>query len=346
LNEKFLCVVCFFAEFFVLENVHSNCEFCDSTLILSRLSVFEFVVSLVVSSTLENLSSENQSFVSFSSMRKEESKVEKKVVFISCSSACFFLASSVESLLAFVFFVSESVEWSSAVQSSRRSEIVQKKKIEFFDEKIVIKNEVSNLCETSNSSLSSLNKSCVEVVEIEEKEKEKKKRFCFEFFVIDFVLSDFRVDRIKNLWSVVSIIDKNRKYQKNKIKKKKKKECFSKRLISIEKIDQSRMKMMRVWLKKFLKKKNVKINISRKRSSVCHEEARANQIFDDDIIFTSFANVVSLIDHYARVRNSRSVSFRRLQYYEIFKSIRRLMSRLWSRKKRKNSSFVSILWFD
>jgi hypothetical protein len=55
-------------------------------------------------------------------------------------------------------------------------------------------------------------------------------------------------------------------------------------------------------------------------------------------------NVVSLIYHYARVRNFRNVSLQQVQYYEVFKSIRRLMSKLRSRKK-KNSSFVSLLWF-
>jgi hypothetical protein len=95
----------------VSKDVHSDCEFCDSTLILFLLAVFEFVVSFVISSISEDLSSENQlSFVSFFSMRREESEIEKKVVFTSCSSACLSFASSVESLFAFVFFVSESVE--------------------------------------------------------------------------------------------------------------------------------------------------------------------------------------------------------------------------------------------
>ncbi len=34
LKEKLMCVVCFFVEFSMLENVHFDCEFCDSTLIL------------------------------------------------------------------------------------------------------------------------------------------------------------------------------------------------------------------------------------------------------------------------------------------------------------------------
>ncbi len=66
LKKEFVCVVCFFAEFSVLENVHFDCEFCDSILIFSLLSVFEFVASSIFSSTLENFASENQSFASFS----------------------------------------------------------------------------------------------------------------------------------------------------------------------------------------------------------------------------------------------------------------------------------------
>jgi hypothetical protein len=59
----------------------------------------------------------------------------------------------------------------SADLSSKRSEIVQREEVEFLDEKIVIESDVSNLCETSSSSSSSLDKSCVEAVEIEEKEE-------------------------------------------------------------------------------------------------------------------------------------------------------------------------------
>ncbi len=83
--------------------------------------------------------------------------------------------------------------------NSEKYEIVREEKIKFLNEKIVIKNDVSNFYKTNNSSFSSLNKSCVEIVEIEKKEEEKRNRFCFEFFVIDFVLNDFHIDRIKNL---------------------------------------------------------------------------------------------------------------------------------------------------
>ncbi len=102
-----MCVVCFFAEFSVFENVHFDCEFCDSILIFSLLSVSEFVASSIFSSTLENFASENQSFASFSLVRKKESEIEKEVVFTSCSFVCFSVDSSIESLLALIFSISE-----------------------------------------------------------------------------------------------------------------------------------------------------------------------------------------------------------------------------------------------
>jgi hypothetical protein len=176
LEEEFVCVACFFVEFVVLENVHSNCEFCDSTLILSRLSVSESVASFVISSILENFANETQSSESSSSAEKEESEIEKEIVFTSCSSVYIFVNSSIESLFALVFFVSDlssviSFEKSSAFLNSKKSEIVRIKKIKFFDEKIVIKSDVSNLCETNSSNSSSLNDSCVEVIKIDEEKK-------------------------------------------------------------------------------------------------------------------------------------------------------------------------------
>jgi hypothetical protein len=130
-----------------------------------------------------------------------------------CSFLFFFVLES-SSLISF--------EWSSVFLNSEKYEIVREEKIKFLDEKIVIKNNVLNFCKTNNSSFSSLNKSCVEIVEIEKKKEEKRNRFCLEFFVIDFVLNDFHVDRIKSLWNVVSIIEKIWKYQKVVFKKKKK----------------------------------------------------------------------------------------------------------------------------
>jgi hypothetical protein len=102
-----VCAVCFFAEFALSKDIHFDCEFCDSTLILSRFFAFEFVAFLIFSSTLENFANENQSFVSFLSMKKKEFEIEKEVVFISCSFVCVFVDSLIESLFAFVFFVSE-----------------------------------------------------------------------------------------------------------------------------------------------------------------------------------------------------------------------------------------------
>ncbi len=178
-----MCIVCLFVEFFVFENVHFDCEFCDLILILFLLFVSESVASSIFSSTLENFTNENQSSVLFSLMKKKESEIEKKIVFISCSSVCIFINSSIENLFVFVFFVFESnsvisFKKSSAFLSSEKCEFVQKKKKEFLDEKVVIKSDVSNFCEMSNSNLSSLNKSCVEIVEIEEEKEEKKNRFC------------------------------------------------------------------------------------------------------------------------------------------------------------------------
>ncbi len=94
------------------------------------------------------------------------------------------------------------------------------------------------------------------------------------------------------------------------------------------------------------KKRIVEIVIASKRNKFDRSEIRTDQIFDDDCIVTNFANIISLIDRYVRVKNFRNISFQRLQYYEVLKSIRRLVSKLRSRKERKNSSFVSILRSD
>jgi hypothetical protein len=129
LKEKFVCVVCFFAEFFVLENVYFDFEFCDSILIFSLLFVFELMTSLIFSSTLKNSANENQSFVSFLSVRKKEIEIEKKVVVISCFFACVFVNSSIENLSAFIFSVFElsfsiSFVSSSAFLNSEKCEFV------------------------------------------------------------------------------------------------------------------------------------------------------------------------------------------------------------------------------
>jgi hypothetical protein len=192
LKEEFVCVVCFFVKFVVLENVHSNCEFCDSILILSRFFVFKFVAFRVVFSTLKNFANEIQSFKSSSSAKKKEFEIEKEIVFISCFFVYIFINSSIENLLSFIFFVSDlnsviSFEKSSVFLNSKKSEIVRIKEIEFLDEKIVIKSDVSNFCETNSSNSSSLNDFCVEAVKIKEEKEKKKSFFCFESFVIDFL---------------------------------------------------------------------------------------------------------------------------------------------------------------
>jgi hypothetical protein len=166
--------------------------------------------------------------MSFFSTKEEVSVIEKENVFISCSSVCVFVNSSTESLFALVFFVSVlsclifCVE-SSAVLSSKRSEIVQREEIMFLDEKFVIKSDVSDFCETNNSSFSSLNKFCVRTIEIEKK-KEEKKRFDFEFFAIDFVLSCCHVNEIENFRSVIALMKKIENIKKLTLKKRRKKE--------------------------------------------------------------------------------------------------------------------------
>jgi hypothetical protein len=159
--------------------------------------VSESVASFVVFSILENFANETQSSESSSSAEKEESETEKEIVFIFCSFVYIFINSSIESLFALVFFVFDlssviSFERSSAFLNSKKSEIVRIEEIEFLDEKIVIKSDASNLCETNSSSSSSLNDSCVEVIKIDEKKKKKKSSFCFESFVIDFLFDCYQ----------------------------------------------------------------------------------------------------------------------------------------------------------
>jgi TPP-dependent trihydroxycyclohexane-1,2-dione (THcHDO) dehydratase len=92
----------------------------------------------------------------------------------------------------------------------------------FLDEKLVIESDVSDFCETNSSNFSSLDKSCVKTIEIEEEKKERR-HFDFESFAIDFVLRCCHVSEIENLRSVVALMKKSRKYQKIIVKKKKKK---------------------------------------------------------------------------------------------------------------------------
>jgi hypothetical protein len=185
LKEKFVCAVCFFAEFALSKDIYFDCEFCDSTLIFFRLSVFEFVASLIFSSTLENLANENQSSVSSLSMRKKEIEIEKKIVFIFCSFVCVFVNSSIKNLFVLVFFISElnlsifCVE-SSASLNTRKCKIVQKD-TKFLEKFIIIDDDVTSFCATCNSNSSSQNKNNRAV-------EEKKKNLHFARNQWDFVL--------------------------------------------------------------------------------------------------------------------------------------------------------------
>ncbi len=305
LKKKFVCVVFLFVEFAMLENVHFDCEFCDSILIFLRFSASCFVASFVVFSILKSSTKKNQSsFISFFSMKERESEIEKKIVFTSCSFVCFFVDSSIENVFVLIFSIFELsflifFVWSlSAFLNSRKYEIVRRKKKKFLNVKIVTKSNVSDFRETRSSSFLLLNKFCVETIEIEKKEEKKRNRFCFESFAIDFVLNCFHVKEIENLQCVVSIIEESQNLQKESFRKKK--NVFR----SVQSISRKSINFEWKWYesdsKSSWKKKNVEINISRKKSSVYHEEDRTTQILDDNFIVTNVADVVSLIDHHVR----------------------------------------------
>jgi hypothetical protein len=145
-------------------------------LILSRFSAFEFVASLIFSSTLENFANENQSFVSFLSMKKKEVEIEKEIVFIFCSFVCVFVNSSIESLFVLVFSVSElclsifCVE-SFAFLNTRKCKIVQRN-TKFLEKFIITDDDVTSFCATCDSNSSSQNKNNRAV-----EKKEKKLAF-------------------------------------------------------------------------------------------------------------------------------------------------------------------------
>ncbi len=107
LRKKFVCADCFFVKFALSKDIYFDYEFCDSILIFFRFSTFEFIAFLIFSSTLKNFANENQSFVSFLSMKKKEVEIEKKIVFIFCSFVCVFVNSSIESLFVLIFSVFE-----------------------------------------------------------------------------------------------------------------------------------------------------------------------------------------------------------------------------------------------
>jgi hypothetical protein len=222
LCEKFVCVVYLFVKFSVSKNVHFDCEFCDSILILSLLFDFEFVASSIFFSILENLVSENQSLMSFFFVKKKKIKIKKEIVFIFVFLFAFLsihrlrIYSSL--LFSFLCWISRFRLFDRLLFWVQKSVNSLKKKKRFLDEKFVIKSDVSNLCERNNSSFSSLNKSCVEVIKIEKKRKEIF-FFCFEFFVIDFLLNC------------------RQNLQKEKLFLKKKKQCSSKSSINIKRVD-------------------------------------------------------------------------------------------------------------
>jgi hypothetical protein len=242
LKKKFVCVVCLFVEFVVFENVHSDCEFCDSTLIFFRLSASCFIALFAVFSISESSAKENQSsFISFFSMKKKEFEIEKKVIFTSCSSVCFFVDYSIENLFAFIFSIFELnfliffVWSSSAFLNLRKYGIVQKKKKKFLNVKIVTKKNVSKLCETKNSNLLLLNKFFVEIIEIEIIKKEEKKFFLFRIFCDRLCLK--LLSRQRNWKFAMRHLNHWRKSESLKESSKKKEECFSKRSINIKRID-------------------------------------------------------------------------------------------------------------
>jgi hypothetical protein len=231
LKEEFVCVVCSFAEFFVFENVYFDCEFCDSFLIFFLLFVFKFVTFFVISSTLENFSNENQSSMSFSSTKKSICDREKNRFyllffylrlrqfvdweFIRFCLFCFWIE-----LLDFLRWVVCFSEFREMWNRSRKKE-----KVSWWQD-CHIKHHVSNFYETNNLSFLSLNKFCITIIKIKEEEEKRKSRFCFEFFAIDFALSCVHVNEIESLRSVVSVIEKVRKYQKISFQKKRKEKMF------------------------------------------------------------------------------------------------------------------------
>jgi hypothetical protein len=237
LREKFVCAVCLFAEFALSKDIHFDCEFYDSTLIFSRHSASEFVAFLIFFSTLKNLASENQSFVSSLSMRKKEFEIEKKIVFISCFFVCVFVSSSIENLFVFVFFVSElslsifCVE-SSSFLNTKKCKIVQKD-IKFLEKFIITDDDVTSFCATCDSNFSFQNKNnrAVEEEKRELASRAKSMRSCvnseensdwLKHFAIDFAFDCLHVEKIENLLCVISFVETRSERQKESSKKKNK----------------------------------------------------------------------------------------------------------------------------
>jgi hypothetical protein len=119
-------------------------------------------------------------------MRKKEVEIEKEVVFISCSSVCVFVSSSIESLFAFIFSVSELslsifCAESFASLNAKKCKIVQRN-TKFLEKSIIIDDDVTSFCATCDSNFSSQNKNN-RVVEEEEKKlafRAKSVRSCVD----------------------------------------------------------------------------------------------------------------------------------------------------------------------
>jgi hypothetical protein len=130
--------------------------------------------------------------VSFLLIKKKKFEIEKKIFLFFVFFVYVFVNSLIKNLFIFIFFIFElnfSITFILlfAFLNLKKCEFIQKEKKKFFDEKFLIKSNVSNLCKMSNSSFLSLNKFYVENIKIEEKRKKKRNFFDFEFFVIDFL---------------------------------------------------------------------------------------------------------------------------------------------------------------
>ncbi len=126
LREEFVCVACFFVEFFVSKDEHSECEYCDSIFVFSVLSVESFSESDFSDSIVDPL-------------EEKASKIEN-----SLSNLC----------------VSSSTNESSNVSSLKKSSCVREKKIRFLEKKFDVESSVAIFCETNSSRFLSQIESC------------------------------------------------------------------------------------------------------------------------------------------------------------------------------------------
>ncbi len=211
-------------------------------LIFSRLFVFESVASLVIFSTLENFANETQSSESSSSAEKKEFEIEKKNRFYFLF-FCLHLHHFVDrKFIRFCFFrfwfkfcdfVWKIVCFSEFEEKRDRSN----KRNKVFWWKDCHKKRCFESLWNEQFEFFVIKRFLCRNNQNRRKRREERNFFCFESFVIDF------------------LFDYYQNCQKKSAKKKKKK-CRLRRSINIEKIDQFRMKMMRIWFKMFLKKEN------------------------------------------------------------------------------------------